>query len=102
MNASSEKNGNRKGQSLSPPFRLARILLPLHCCFPQLDGPEGSSIEVFALDVEGPVAAGTGVTVEWEYDDGDGRTEVRIDRCITPKITDSYDVAMNAEDIRVV
>lgn len=32
---------------------------------------------MFELDVEGEVAAGMEITVEWEYDDGDGRTEVK-------------------------
>eukprot|EP00752_Nemacystus_decipiens_P011709 g10390.t1 len=44
-----------------------------------LEGPEGAYLNVFELDVEGDVPAGMEVTVEWEYDDGDGRTEGRFD-----------------------
>ncbi|CAM9884349.1 unnamed protein product [Scytosiphon promiscuus] len=43
-----------------------------------LDGPSGSSLEVFALDLEDDATIGMELTVEWKYDDGDGRTEGRF------------------------
>lgn len=44
----------------------------------QLKGSEGSSLEVFGVDVDGDLSAGMEVKVEWKYDDGNGVSEVRI------------------------